>query len=185
MSLRLNIQTSKFDVVLDDAVDINVDSSTFSNNLGPGDTNVQKALETIDDISLGNTTSWGDILGTLSDQTDLQNALDNKADIIHTHVASEITDFDIEVSNNADVADNTSKAHDQNTDTALRTDKLVVDSNGNTEIKGELTIKVYVQATEPLLGGNKRIAIWEDTSNNRTNMLYKDSLGNQKIVEFS
>ena len=37
--------------------------------------------------------NWGNILGTLSDQTDLQSALDSKADISHTHVKADITDF--------------------------------------------------------------------------------------------
>lgn len=62
---------------------------------------------------------WGNIVGTLSDQTDLQNALDNKSDIGHQHVAADISDFDLEVSNNIDVAANTAARHDQNTDTYL------------------------------------------------------------------
>lgn len=36
-------------------------------------------------------TAWGDITGTLADQTDLQAALDAKADTSHTHNASAIT----------------------------------------------------------------------------------------------
>jgi hypothetical protein len=38
--------------------------------------------------------NWGDIVGTLSDQTDLQNALDGKADTVHTHVEADITNLD-------------------------------------------------------------------------------------------
>ncbi len=34
---------------------------------------------------------WGNITGTLSNQTDLQTALDGKADSSHTHAASEVT----------------------------------------------------------------------------------------------
>lgn len=52
-------------------------------------------------------TFWGDIQGTLSDQTDLQSALDGKASTSHTQTASTITDFDTEVSNNTDVSANT------------------------------------------------------------------------------
>lgn len=37
--------------------------------------------------------TWGSITGTLSDQADLQSALDAKADDAHTHVASDVTDF--------------------------------------------------------------------------------------------
>jgi len=55
------------------------------------------------------TATWGTIQGTLSNQTDLQNALNDKADNVHTHVASEITDFDTEVSNNSSVVANTAK----------------------------------------------------------------------------
>ena len=36
--------------------------------------------------------SWGDIDGTLSNQTDLQNALNDKADTNHTHTLDDITD---------------------------------------------------------------------------------------------
>ena len=38
-------------------------------------------------------TSWGNITGTLSNQTDLFNALSTKANSSHTHTKSEITDF--------------------------------------------------------------------------------------------
>ncbi len=62
---------------------------------------------------------WGDITGTLSDQADLQTALDGKSDVGHTHVAADITDFDTEVSNNIDVAANTAARHTQNSDTSL------------------------------------------------------------------
>jgi len=34
---------------------------------------------------------WGSIAGSLSNQTDLQNSLDNKATLVHTHAASGIT----------------------------------------------------------------------------------------------
>jgi len=41
------------------------------------------------------------------------------APLVHTHTASDVTDFDTEVSNNTDVAANTSARHTQNTDTKL------------------------------------------------------------------
>jgi len=37
--------------------------------------------------------TWGSISGTLSSQTDLQAALNNKANLTHTHTAVQITDF--------------------------------------------------------------------------------------------
>jgi hypothetical protein len=54
-------------------------------------------------------TAWGDITGTLSNQTDLQSALDGKASTSHTHTASDVTDFDTEVANNTAVTANTAK----------------------------------------------------------------------------
>lgn len=46
--------------------------------------------------------SWGGIIGTLSDQTDLQNALDGKADSSHTHAISDITDLQSDLDDKAD-----------------------------------------------------------------------------------
>lgn len=62
---------------------------------------------------------WGDIGGTLSDQTDLQAALDAKANTSHTHTASQVTDFDTEVSNNTDVAANTAARHTHSNSSVL------------------------------------------------------------------
>lgn len=45
------------------------------------------------DVSDGSAT-WGNIIGTISNQTDLQNALDNKAALIHNHTEADITDLD-------------------------------------------------------------------------------------------
>jgi len=41
----------------------------------------------------GGTATWGGITGTLSDQTDLQTALDGKSNTGHTHIISEITNL--------------------------------------------------------------------------------------------
>ena len=38
---------------------------------------------------------WGNITGTLSNQTDLQNALNNKANILHSHSLNDLTDVDV------------------------------------------------------------------------------------------
>lgn len=94
----------------------------------------------------GSSGVWGAITGTLSDQTDLQAELNGKANTIHTHtesdvtdldkytqaevntllsgkantvhthVASDVTDFDTEVSNNTDVSANTSARHTSGSD---------------------------------------------------------------------
>jgi hypothetical protein len=42
----------------------------------------------------GGSTVWGSITGTLSNQTDLQGALNGKADTGHTHAETDITDLD-------------------------------------------------------------------------------------------
>lgn len=44
-------------------------------------------------VDAAGSASWGDIAGTLSNQTDLQAVLDTKADSSHTHVKADITDF--------------------------------------------------------------------------------------------
>lgn len=54
-------------------------------------------LEWTDDVS----GVWGSITGTLSDQTDLQSALDAKSDTGHSHVAADITDFNTKVATTA------------------------------------------------------------------------------------
>lgn len=41
---------------------------------------------------VGGASAWGDITGTLSDQTDLQSALDAKSAVGHTHVLADIPD---------------------------------------------------------------------------------------------
>lgn len=57
----------------------------------------------------GGSAVWGGITGTLSAQTDLQSALDGKAATVHTHTASQITDFSAAVAATAAVTANTAK----------------------------------------------------------------------------
>ena len=47
--------------------------------------------------------AWGDITGNIVDQADLQSELDGKADLVHTHTASQITDFAAAVAANTEV----------------------------------------------------------------------------------
>jgi len=137
----LEIDTHKHDnkLVLDVITDVGDGSKYLSDN---------GTYKTIDTSSTN--VSWGDIEGTLSNQTDLQTELDNKSDtnhthqesdianldkytqdevdnllggksnIGHTHSASDISDFDNEVSNNANVSANTSSRH-------AHTNKAVLD----------------------------------------------------------
>lgn len=57
---------------------IKTDVSNFNNNLSSSDTDLQKALETLDNMSGGGGVAWGAITGTLSNQTDLNTALSGK-----------------------------------------------------------------------------------------------------------
>jgi hypothetical protein len=61
---------------------------------------------------------WGNITGTLADQTDLNTALGGKADSAHTHVKADITDF-----NDADYA---TAAQGDLADTAVQPGSLAV-----------------------------------------------------------
>lgn len=45
------------------------------------------------EVSASSDPVWGSITGTLSNQSDLQTALSGKANITHTHVSADITDF--------------------------------------------------------------------------------------------
>ena len=98
-----------------DADEIDVDVTNFDGILSAADDTVQKALETIDNYSPSATT-WGSITGTLSDQIDLQNALNGKSDVNHTHVEADITDLDkytqLEVDNLLEAQDELSEMND-------------------------------------------------------------------------
>ena len=48
----------------------------------------------VETTSTGGASTWGTITGTLSTQTDLQSALNAKANSVHTHVEADITDLD-------------------------------------------------------------------------------------------
>lgn len=50
---------------------------------------------------------------------------------------------------------------------------------------GSTKIDVYIQATEPILPVNKKIAIWQDTSSGRKLIIYRDDVGGQTSVEMS
>ncbi len=80
--------------------DISQDSAGSSKK-----TTIQKIKEFIlTGISV--VTNWGTIEGDITDQVDLQDALAEKSDVGHTHVASEITDFQDAVTANTTVQEN-------------------------------------------------------------------------------
>lgn len=73
--------------------------------------NTDYDTEWVDAATGGGGAVWGGITGTLTDQADLAAALDGKSDDGHTHTAADVTDFDVEVSANTDVAANTAARH--------------------------------------------------------------------------
>lgn len=88
----LFLQKSVYDPDVDGAFDagiIAVNTENFTGNLSSTDDTLQKALDTLDQLSTmggGSTAAeWGGITGTVSNQTDLQNILNAKASISHTH----------------------------------------------------------------------------------------------------
>lgn len=55
---------------------------------------------------------------------------------------------------------------------------------GNFQTKGsDYELKVYTAATEPTLDTDSSIAIWEDSANSTTFIVYRDAAGNQKGIE--
>ena len=69
-----------------------VESDTERAKIGDG-TSTWTALSYINNWGSGGgggSIAWGNITGTLSNQTDLQTALDGKADSVHTHSASDV-----------------------------------------------------------------------------------------------
>ena len=76
-------------------LDENIVAAASASNYTPAAAHVQGHLAGIDTaigaIVAGGTT-WGNIVGTLSNQTDLQAALDAKAATSHTHTVSQLSD---------------------------------------------------------------------------------------------
>ena len=89
-----------------------------------------------------NDVRWGDIGGSISDQTDLKHALDNKSDKNHTHLSSQINDFDEAVSNNQDVHTNTTNRH--NHINKLLLDSLVSNGSGEAFLADDGKYKSYM-----------------------------------------
>jgi hypothetical protein len=65
--------------------------------------------------------TWGTITGDIADQTDLQDALDNKAASVHSHSLSDVTGLVSELSLKSDVT----HIHDDRYYTETETDTLL------------------------------------------------------------
>lgn len=66
-------------------------------------------------IAAGGSPAWGDITGTLSNQTDLQTALDGKADDSHTHAIGDVTNLQTSLDAKLAAANNLSDLDDVGT----------------------------------------------------------------------
>jgi hypothetical protein len=77
--------------------DVLLDTTSFDGALSASDVNVQIALETLDDAVAAGAAIWGNISGNLSDQTDLQAALDAQDELAEMNDVSitAVTDDEI------------------------------------------------------------------------------------------
>jgi hypothetical protein len=89
--------------------------------------------------------SWGEIKGLISDQTDLQSALNSKANTVHTHTESHITDLDkytqSEVDNLLSGKSDTGHTHDDRYYTETETDTLLSGkaNTSHTHVEADIT----------------------------------------------
>jgi len=59
-------------------------------------------------------------------------------------------------------------------------------TTGDLEVKGELTIKVYSQASEPTLDVDNKMCIWIDTDDsNRVYLVFRRGSADQVKVELT
>ncbi|MCP4322723.1 MAG: hypothetical protein GY787_12930, partial [Alteromonadales bacterium] len=106
----------------------------------------ERVKQAIAALGGGGASVWGAITGTLSNQTDLQNALNAKSATGHTHTAANVTDFDTEVGNNAAVVLNTAKiSYTDAAAVALNTAK-VTNATHVGEVTGATTLTVDATA---------------------------------------
>ena len=76
----------------------------------------------------GGSSTWGSITGTLSSQTDLQSALDDKANSSHTHTLSDITDLGSLSITESQISDLQSYLLSSNIDTLAELNSIVSDA---------------------------------------------------------
>lgn len=142
-----NIELPTIDVGLINLQDIIED--TIGNKIEGGENitvtyNDETGITTIDS-SAGGGGTWGSITGTLSSQTDLQTQLDGKANVAHTHVAANITNFQTTVSANTDVAANTTARHSHS-------NKALLDTYTQTEANlADAVTKKHTHANQSIL----------------------------------
>ena len=129
-------------------------------------------------------------------ETEVNNLLSTKANVSHTHLAMDVTDFQSSVSNNATVVANlahttlTNNPHNTSianlgSGTLSQLNNIISDANLD-EAGTPRPVLVYIQATEPSLPSTHDVAIWQDTSDsNRVWWLFLRAPGDQVKVEMA
>lgn len=82
----------------------------------------------------GGSSSWGSITGTLSAQTDLQSALDGKADSTHTHAQSDVTGLSAALSGKQDALVSGTNIKTVNGNSLLGSGNLSISGGGSSPI---------------------------------------------------
>jgi hypothetical protein len=127
---------------------------------GGGTTNFLRADGTFAAPPSGGSVSWGGITGTLSSQTDLQTALNGKANTTHTHVIADVTGLQTALDAKAPTASPTlTGTVTANTITSAAATVLDVTATGGMNLSvgtGNLSIL-------PRASGNTGMAIYSNT----------------------
>lgn len=144
-----------------DNSDVNLIYSGSSNNYTTPASTIDEAIDALDTA-----------LKTTDDEYDAHVAgtADNHAggDVTYDNATSGLTATDVQAA--IDEVDGI-------------VDTLSSDMSGYQEISEDYQMKIYSEATEPTLGTDASVAIWEDTANSQTFLVYRDSTGTQKGVE--
>lgn len=90
------------------------------------------------DTTAKNAVAGWQVLGTITAKalTDIEADVAGKADSVHTHTASQVTDFDTEVSNNTDVAANTAARHTHSNSAVLNATTASFTTADETKLDG-------------------------------------------------
>jgi len=151
-AIRYNITTNKWQYSNDGIIFLDIGSGSGGNSI------------------------WGEITGTLSDQTDLQVALDAKAAFSHTHTESDILDLDKYTQSEVDTLLNTKAAisheHDDRYYTETELDILLdlkLNSADLTSALGSININALADITSS--GANIEDAVNKKHSQNTDTLL--------------
>ncbi len=109
-------------------------------------------LSKFKNVSKPNSAIWGSITGTLFDQTDLQNALNAKANTSHTHTIANITGLQSELNNKASLTQENLFYVDSHEKIKIADDYLEVYGVFDNPIDGFPSVQVSYRALSLLVG---------------------------------